>query len=99
MRRPLMCGHCAFPATHTTEGEPLDESVSHGRCVGGNTANPDGEFQPCPCPCNLGDEEYECGNCGRPLREALYWPNEDEPGEPVYVHIDSVTGRAIGEEC
>jgi len=99
MRRPMMCGHCAYPATHTAEGEPLEPEFSHARCTGGNTANPAREFQPCPCPCNLGETEYECGNCKKPLREALYWPNEDEPGEMVYVHIDPATGRAIGEEC
>lgn len=98
MRQPMMSGHCAFPATHTTEGEPVGPEVSCARCIGYNTANPDGEVQPCPHGCHLGTDEYECANCGGALREAPMWPNEDEPGEMVYVHIDH-TGRAIGEEC
>lgn len=94
MKRPLMSGHCLNPQTEQPH-------LSHERCQaqgGGNRANPEKEFQPCPCACHLG-EEYECGNCGRPLREALLWPNEDEPGEMVYVHVDVKTGRAIGEIC
>lgn len=91
MRRPLLLGHCNYPS--------FSNGIhSHDRCQGGNTANPDGEFQPCPCPCHLG-EEYECGNCGKPLREAPLWPNEDEPGEMVYTHVDPKTGRALGELC
>lgn len=87
MRKPMMSGHCANPSPG-----------SHKRCRGGQTANPQREFQPCPCPCHLG-ESYECGNCGRPLREAPGWPNEEEPGEMVYVHVEPATGRAIGELC
>lgn len=90
----LMSGHCAFPTTSNPE-------KSHERCDlhgGGSKANPRKEFVPCPCSCHLG-EEFECGNCGRPLREAPGWPNTDEPGEMVYTHIDPHTGRAIGEVC
>lgn len=93
MRRPMLSGHCHTPTT-------LNPFQSHERCErqgAGNAANPDKEFQPCPCECHLG-ETFECGNCGRPLREAPMWPNEDEPGEMVYVHIDR-EGRAIGEVC
>lgn len=95
MRQPMMSGHCAYPQTAHPEH-------SHERCQlmgAGNTACPSGEFSPCPDSCHLGTDEYECGNCGAPLREAPMWPNEDEPGEMVYVHIDPVSGRAIGEEC
>lgn len=95
----MMSGHCNFPATERADGTKPD---SHGNCArhgAGNTASPTKEFAPCPCACHLGTDEYECGNCGRPLREAPMWPNEDEPGEMVYVHIDPSTGRAIGEEC
>lgn len=101
MRRPLMSGHCSFPATHLPGGEPAGNH-SHKRCEdmgAGSAANPDREFAPCPCRCHLGTDEFECGNCGRPLREAPMWPNEDDPDEMVYVHIELATGRAIGEEC
>lgn len=93
----MMSGHCAFPTTDS----PV---TSHDRCEvhgGGNTANPKKEFHPCPCSCHLG-EEFECGNCGRALREAPLWPNTDpdcEPDEMVYTHVDPHTGRAIGEVC
>lgn len=90
----MMSGHCATPST--TNGVS-----SHDRCDrqgGGSSANPTRTFHPCPCSCHLG-EEYECGNCGRPLFEAPLWPNEDEPGEMVYTHVDPHTGRAIGEVC
>lgn len=95
MRRPFISGHCAFPETAHPER-------SHERCqrLGhGNTANPAGEFAPCPCHCHLGTDEFECANCGAALREAPYWPNEDEPGEMVYVHFDTDRKRALGEEC
>lgn len=88
-----MSGHCAFPQTAHPE-------ESHARCArmgAGNYARPSKEFQPCPCACHLGDE-FEC-ECGGVLREAPDWPNEYEPGEMVYVHIDPRTGRATGEEC
>lgn len=92
----MMSGHCAYPQSARPE-------KSHERCESqgaGNTACPSGDFAPCPCWCHLNNEDlYECGNCGGQLREAPRWPNEDEPGEMVYVHIDPVTGRAIGEEC
>lgn len=94
MRQPQMSGWCGTPSTS-------DPEESHARCArkgGGNTANPFKEFQPCPCECHLG-ETYDCGNCGRPLREAPLWPNEDEPGEMVYTHIDKKTGQALGEVC
>ena len=103
----MMSGHCAFPATHVN-GEPAG-NLSHERrqtMGAGSASNPDREFAPCPCGCHLGTDEYECGNCGRPLREAPMWPNEyaegiegADPDEMVYVHIDPADGRAIGEEC
>lgn len=88
-----MSGHCAHPATDTPQ-------KSHERCPGGNRANPGKEFSPCPCPCHLGADEFECAGCGRPLRIALRWPQEDPetPDDPVYTHIDK-EGRALGEEC
>lgn len=101
MRRPLMSGHCNFPATHLSGGRPAGQH-SHERCQAmgaGTKANPDKEWQPCPCGCHLDSTEYVCENCGRPLRQAPMWPNEDEPGEPVFVHVEVSTGRAIGEVC
>lgn len=96
MRAPMMSGHCQFPET-------TNPQRSHQRCHdqgAGNTATPSKEFAPCPDGCHLDHEvEYECGNCGKPLREAPMWPNEDEPGEMVYVHYDPETHRALGEEC
>ena len=92
-RQPLMSGHCATPATS-------DPDASHARCQGGQRANPEKEFQPCPCPCHLGDH-YEC-ECGGLIAEALAYPQEyDEDGEPIttYVHVDHKTGRIIGDEC
>lgn len=90
-----LSGWCGTPQTEHPE-------KSHERCHmlgGGNRARPSKEFRPCPCKCHLGEDEFECGNCGRPLREAPLWPNEDEPGEMVYTHINPRTGHAIGEEC
>jgi hypothetical protein len=88
----MMSGHCGTP-------QSLHPEESHARCGGGNTWNPDKEFQPCPCPCHLGEDLFECANCGGTLREAPLWPNENEPGEMVYTHVDTQTGRAIGEDC
>jgi hypothetical protein len=89
-----MSGHCRFPETpQPTRSHERCQKMGHG-----NTANPDKEFSPCPCHCHLGTDLYECGNCGEPLREAPHWPNEDEPGEMVYVHVDS-DGNALAEEC
>jgi hypothetical protein len=87
-----MSGLCAHPQT----AEP---DQSHRRCSGGNEANPNREWQPCPCHCHLG-EEFECG-CGRPIREAPLWQTgyESDLDEMVYVHIEPTTGRAVGEEC
>jgi len=88
-----MSGHCSTPQT-------ANPAASHERCArmgGGMRANPAKEFAPCPCHCHLG-EIFECSECGRDIAEAPLWPNEDEPGEMVYVHIDK-NGRAISEEC
>lgn len=88
----IMSGHCSFPVTN-------DPFQSHARCErngGGSRANPNKVFTPCPCSCHYG-ETYECGGCGRPIREALLWPF-DEDGELRYTHVDA-NGRAVGEEC
>lgn len=82
-RGPLMSGHCAFPT-----------GPEHTQCRGGIAANPDKEWQPCPCHCHLGDE-YEC-ECGRPIHETDLWLGD---GETTYVHIEPKTGRAVGEVC
>lgn len=88
-RKPLMTGWCGAPSE--TNGEN-----SHDRCKGYNTANPDKEWQPCPCPCHLG-EEFLCGNCGRVIAEAPLWVADADPDDPVYTHV--VGGRGIGEDC
>lgn len=87
-RRPLMTGYCAFPASNVEE--------PHTLCKAGNSANPDKEWQPCPCACHLG-ETYECG-CGRTIREAPLWRDFEGDEDMVYVHVDN-TGRAFSEEC
>lgn len=94
-RRPQMSGHCMFP-------QSASPHLSHERCGrngAGNRAvpkNKDGikEFAPCPCDCHLGDE-YECGNCGQPIRETHLWTGD---GEVTYVHVDH-QGIATGENC
>lgn len=88
MRRPLMSGFCAHPT----------DNDSHTRCHGGNTANPDNEFQPCPCACHLG-ETYECGGCGRDIREAPLLGPDPEDGDAQYVHVDPRDGRAVLGGC
>lgn len=101
MRQPMMSGHCNFPATQLPGGAAAPPSLSHERCAAqgaGNWANPAREYQPCPCACHFPGEDLEC-ECGGTLREAPHWPNEDEPGEMVYTHIDHKTGRATGENC
>jgi hypothetical protein len=89
----LMSGFCAHPHS----------DAAHYRCPGYNIANPDKEYQGCPCACHLG-EEYECENCGGALREAplmrpLWAIDPDDPDEMVYTHIAASDGRALGEEC
>lgn len=44
-RQPQLSGWCA----------KWSPKASHARCAGGNAANPDKEWQPCPCECH-GDE-------------------------------------------
>lgn len=104
IRKPLMSGHCASGGTDYT-------NASHERCQrngGYQRANPQKEFQPCPCPCHYGVgpdvlapelevEVYECGGCGREIIEAVFWPL-DADGDPRYTHIDG-TGKALGEDC
>lgn len=85
MRSPMMSGWCSTPSPG-----------SHSRCTGGNRANPNREFQPCPCSCHFG-EEYDCGNCGGVLYEAPTWVNDEYPDEMVYTHVKH--GRGTGEEC
>ena len=98
MRKPMLSGHCHFPSTDNPDG-------SHELCHvqgGGNRANPNREFQPCPCACHLGVDSYECGNCGGELAQALTWPNEwpdEADDDPVFTHVDPRTGMATGEEC
>ena len=92
--RPMLSGHCSVPQTEHPE-------LSHQRCErngAGNTHRPGKEFQPCPCGCHLG-EEFECANCGRPLREAPLWPSSYDDADVTYVHINPKTGLAVGEEC
>jgi hypothetical protein len=93
IRQPLMSGHCAYPSRGP------DGNDSHSRCLGYNRANPQGEFQPCPCPHHYEDcEEFECSGCGRTIKAAPFWPL-DEDGDMRYTHIDPATGRATGEDC
>ncbi len=94
IRKPLLSGWCSTVSTDPVTGE-----TSHERCErlgGGQRANPAKEFQPCPCPCHYG-EEFECGGCGRTIREAPLWPY-DVDGDLRYTHIDR-DGRAVGEDC
>lgn len=90
IRRVMMSGHCAFPAT-------ANPARSHERCIGYNTYNPNKEVQPCPCTCHHG-ETYSCGNCGRPIVEmpAL---GLDAEGDPYYYHVDVKTGLATIADC
>lgn len=93
IRQPLMSGHCAVGGT------------GHERCQrngGGQRANPQRIFQPCPCPCHYTDDEgaqvvYECGACGGEIVECAYWPL-DADGDTRYAHVDA-SGRVLGEEC
>lgn len=91
MRRPQMSGHCAYPQTE-------DPDASHRRCTGGNTANPDNEFQPCPCRCHFPTETYDC-ECGGVLVEVESWPEADDPDEPTYLHLSGDGKRVMGEYC
>lgn len=93
IRQPLMSGHCAVGGT------------GHERCQrngGGQRANPQCIFQPCPCPCHYtnADDElevFECGACGGEIVECGYWPL-DADGDVRYAHVDG-DGRVLGEEC
>lgn len=93
--KPLMSGHCRFPRSKKPK-------KSHHWCEDKNGAGTyvkvSDTYLACSCPCHLG-EEYECGGCGRPIREAPLWPDPDNPDGPVYVHVDVTTGEAIGVEC
>lgn len=95
IRRPLMSGFCNFPASNAN---------SHKRCPGGQRANPDRIFQPCPCKCHFPVERYECGGCGGTLVEAsdVLQPllaDEDDPDEVSYVHFDERTNRMKEVYC
>lgn len=85
-RKPMMSGWCRHPSK-------TDGVDSHERCEGGNTSNPQEEWQACPCVCHLGDV-YECGNCGRDIAEAPLW---EEGEDMTYVHFKD--GVASGEDC
>ena len=89
IRRPLMSGHCAHPATNAD---------SHKRCAGFTRANPDKIFQPCPCTCHFPEARYECGNCGATIVAAPHWPS-DEDGDTRYLHVDPTRPRIVAEEC
>ena len=92
MSTTMMSGHCAFPATERVlDGHvvPVPPSFSHERC----------QLSGCPCGCHLGTDEFECGECHRPLREAPLITDPDDPDEMVYVHVDPDTGRSLGEWC
>ena len=102
MGRPIKSGHCNTPQT----AKPQE---SHDRCErmgGGTLTKSTGRFHPCYCHCHLG-ETFECGGCGRPIREAPLWPNMDEPEEMTYVHVDAsgdalthMDGdRAVADRC
>lgn len=93
--RARYSGHCAHPQTDHPE-------ESHHRCArngGGNRSRPSKVFQPCPCACHFEgeEEEFECGNCGRPLKPASHWPL-DEDGDVRYTHV-SGNGESMGEFC
>lgn len=104
VRAPMMSGHCH---THSHQSVLTElGTASHDRCErngGGNRANPNHEFQPCPCRHHYmaadgsAPEVYECGGCGKEIIEAAYWPL-DEDGDIRYTHIDG-DGRALGEDC
>lgn len=93
IRQPLMSGHCSVGGT------------GHERCQrngGGQRANPQRIFQPCPCLCHYvnddGDVEVlECGACGGEIVET-YWPL-DADGDVRYAHVDLEADRVTGEEC
>lgn len=94
----LLSGHCHH-------GNPAS---SHERChtrhSGGQAANPDREWQWCPCACHLakGDdgeaETYDCA-CGGVIAEAPLM-GLDEDGDPYYVHVDPRDrNRMVSLEC
>lgn len=87
VRSPLISGWCGV-------GSP---EASHVRCLGGQRANPDKVFQPCPCPCHLPEERYDCDNCGGELAESTIL--SEVMGEEVWVHVSEKTGRMVGEYC
>lgn len=108
IRKPLMSGHCAHFPLDTENGRR-----SHERCQrngGGQRANPQKMFQPCPCPCHFDAEAdlYECEGCGGVIMAAPDWPL-DEDDDVRYTHVDFTLndngevvagdGRALGEEC
>lgn len=89
-REPLMSGFCNFPQTS-------DPDASHGRCAGGQRANPGRVPQPCPCPHHLSEERFDC-SCGGEL--AIHtWLSESVYGEDTYVHVHPRTGRMTSEYC
>jgi hypothetical protein len=107
IRNPLMSGHCAFMGRKSPNG-----IAAHARCAGGQRANPQKIYQPCPCPCHFPPAEemelFECGECGGLIIEAPRWPL-DVDGDTRYTHMDLVinddgevvggSGRALGEDC
>jgi hypothetical protein len=110
IRQPLMSGHCSSMGRVSENG-----IAAHERCQrngGGQRANPQRIFQPCPCACHFPAPEdvelFECSECGGLIIEAPNWPLDDH-GDMRYTHVDWIvnddgvivggTGRALGEEC
>lgn len=87
MRPPLISGWCG----HGSSKE------SHKRCSGGQRANPERIYQPCPCVHHLDEERYDCEECGGTL--ALHPILTEMTGDEVYVHLNEETGRWTGEYC
>lgn len=94
MRRPMLSGFCLAPAMGSTI---TPRTGSHDRCKGGNTANPEKSFQPCPCECHIG-EFHECGGCGGIIVEALEIPWGISDGI-TYMHFDPESGLMTSPFC
>lgn len=111
IRRPLMSGHCGGHKGRVPASEQAKQSCA--RCLGngaGNRANPQREYQPCPCAGHVDQDGdlYLCEQCDKVITAMPLWPL-DSDGDERYTHLDLVlndegevvsgTGQALGEDC
>lgn len=83
MRKPSRSGWCGHGMGAT----------SHARCKGGQNANPERAWTPCPCHCHFPEEVHAECECGKPVVQVAPVLHPDE-----WWHLDE-NGDATKEYC